>query len=91
MSVRLVEALDEYRKNGLSFWQYVYCKNYALRNFIPDLVNMIIHRKNSGFVFINPFDLIIKNFLYPNFYLSIFYFIGRRVLKIYKYIVNLLN
>ena len=91
MSVRLVEALDEYRKNGLSFWQYVYCKNYALRNFIPDLINMIIHRKNSGFVFINPFALVIKNFLYPNFYLSIFYFIGRRVLKIYKYIVNLLN
>ena len=62
MSVRLVEALDEYRKNGLSFWQYVYCKNYALKNFIPDLVNMIIHRKNSGFEYINPLALVIKNF-----------------------------
>ena len=41
-SVRLLEALHEYRKNGLSFWRYVYCKNYALRNFIPDLINMII-------------------------------------------------
>ncbi len=91
MSVRLVEALDEYRKNGLSFWQYVYCKNYALKNFIPDLVNMLIHRKNSGFEYINPLALVIKNFLYPNFYLSIFYFLGRRILKICKFIVNLLN
>ena len=60
MSVRLVEALDEYRKNGLSFWQYVYCKNYALKNFIPDLVNMIIHRKNSGFEYINPLALVME-------------------------------
>ena len=44
-----IEALDEYRKNGLSFWQYVYCKNYALKNFIPDLVNMIIHCKKFWF------------------------------------------
>lgn len=91
MSVRLVEALEEYRKNGLSFWQYVYCKNYALRNFIPDFINMFIHRKNSGYAYINPLDLILKNFLYPNFYLSFFYFFGRRVLKLYEFLFGFFN
>jgi glycosyltransferase involved in cell wall biosynthesis len=81
MSVRLVEALDEYRKNGLPYWQYIICKNFALRNFIPDLLNLYIHKNNSGYHYVNPFKLIMQNFLYPNFYLSFFCFIGRRLRK----------
>ena len=31
--VRIPELLDFYRSQGLSFKKYVYCKNFALRNF----------------------------------------------------------
>ena len=85
MSVRLVEALEEYKKNGLSLWTYLYCKNFALRNFLPDLINMAIHRKTSGFIYIKPINLILKNFYYPNFYLSFFYFLGRKSCILIKY------
>ena len=78
-SIRLVEALDEYRKNGLSYFKYFHCKNFALRTFIPDLVFMFIHRDNSGFFYIKPFKQIFKNILYPNFYLSIIYYIIRKL------------
>jgi glycosyltransferase involved in cell wall biosynthesis len=78
MSVRLVEALDEYRKNGLAYLKYWRCKNYALRNFIPHLVSMFIRRDRSGYSYINPLELILGACLYPNFYLSIFYFAARK-------------
>lgn len=81
MSVRLVEALAEYRKNGLPYWKYVYCKNYALGNSIPDFANMLLHRDESGYAYVRPFKLALGYCLYPNFYLSVFYFIGRRLLK----------
>lgn len=81
MSVRLVEALEEYRKNGLPYWKYVYCKNYALGNFVPDFINMMLYRSVSGYAYIRPVRLMLGYCLYPNFYLSFFYFIGRRLLK----------
>ena len=31
--VRIPELLDYYRSQGMSFWRYIHCKNYALRNF----------------------------------------------------------
>ena len=60
-SVRLIEALVEYKKNGLSFLRYLWCKNYALNNFIPD------------FIFDNRFKILVNegtvktiaNFHYP--------------------------
>lgn len=70
-SVRLVEALDEYRKNGLSFWRYVRCKNFALRTFLPDLVYMMANRRHSGIRYINPVKEVLNNMMYPNFYLSV--------------------
>lgn len=78
-SVRLVEALNEYRKNGLSLMQYVRCKNYALHYFIPDLVWMFINKNRSGFTYIKPFRLFLNNCLYPNFYLSFIYFFIRKL------------
>jgi glycosyltransferase involved in cell wall biosynthesis len=81
-SVRLVEALHEYHKNGLPYLNYVHCKNYALNNFVPDFINMLLHKSKSGYVYVNPFKLLFESFLYPNFYLSFLYFIGRRIRKI---------
>ncbi len=85
MSVRLVEALGEYRKNGMPFRQYVHCKNYALKNFIPDFISMLLHTDVSGFAYIKPVKLIFNNCLYPNFYLSFFCFFGRLVHKVLSY------
>jgi glycosyltransferase involved in cell wall biosynthesis len=88
MNVRLVEALEEYRNNGLSYWQYVYCKNYALNNFVPGFFEMLIHKECSGYAYINPLKILIGSFLYPNFYLSFFRFIGKRMLRLIERIVK---
>lgn len=77
-SVRLVEALEEYRRNGLPFLQYLRCRNYALNNFLPDLGSMFLHRQLSGFAYVSPVRLVFSNFLYPNFYLSLINFIIRK-------------
>jgi len=89
-SVRLVEALNEYLKNGLPYLKYVYCKNYALKNFIPDFINMLLHKSKSGWVYVRPFKLLFESFLYPNFYLSFFYFIGRRIRKTLERVSNIM-
>lgn len=88
MSVRLVEALEEYRLNGLSFWKFVYCKNFALSNFIPDLINMLIHKNELGYPYISPVKLLTKSLLYPNFYLSFFFFCGRRIRYLFNRIIS---
>ena len=90
VSVRLVEALKEYRKNGLSFWQYVYCKNYALKPFFPNFVKMLLYKKNSGYAYIKPFRLLAESFMYPNFYLSFFYFIGRRARRLFERVIKII-
>ena len=82
-SIRLVEALQEYRNNGLSFLRYIRYKNFALNNFIPDLVNMALHKSNSGYNYIDPLQLVLKSIFYPNLYLSFFYFFGRRIRRLF--------
>lgn len=78
-SVRLVEALREYRKNGLGLFKYLWCRNFALNSFIPDIVSMYLYRKVSGFKYVNPIKLILSNCLFPNFYFSVIYFLVRKV------------
>lgn len=82
-SVRLVQALDEYRKNGLSYKAYLRCKNFALRTFIPDIVFTLIYRKESGYEYLNLSKLLYKNWLYPELYLSPFRYILRKVNKLF--------
>ena len=78
-SVRLVEALDEYRKNGLPFIKYLWCRNFALNSFIPDFVSMYIFRDVSGFKYIKPLKLILNNCIFPNFYFSIIFYLKRKI------------
>ena len=77
-SVRLVEALEEYRRRGLSLARYLRCRNAALANFLPDLVSMYVYRPRSGFAYVNPVRLVLANCVYPNFYLSLFTFALRK-------------
>ncbi len=85
-SVRLVNAVEEYHKNGLPYIDYIRYKNRALRAFIPDMIYMFIYRKESGYEYIRPLQLLLSNCLYPEFYLSLFLFPFR--FPIMKYIVR---
>ncbi len=83
-SVRLVEALDEYRKNGLNYFQYINCKNFALSNIIPHLLKMFLHKEESGYTYINTKKHVLNNMLYPNFYLSVIYYLKNKIRAIIK-------
>ena len=78
-SVRLVEALEEYRKNGLPLIRYLQCRKSSLDRILPAMVWMFVHRKDSGFAYVNPLKIILVNCLFPNFYLSPFYFLIRKL------------
>lgn len=78
-SVRLIEALEQYKYSGLSLKRYLYCKNFALRTFLPDLAYMLVNKKTSGFGFIKPFKHILKNMFYPNLYFSLLYYFIRKL------------
>ena len=77
-SVRLIEALDEYRKNGLPYMTYLRCKNFALRTFISDMGYIFIYKRESGYEHIHFFKLLFSNGLYPGFYWSFFRYIFRK-------------
>ena len=76
----LCESLDYYRSKCLNFFKYIYCKNYTLRNFASNLTKTIIGGKATGLYFLNFNKHIFQNLLYPNVYLSIFYFIFRKII-----------
>ena len=78
----LCESLDYYRSKGLNFFKYIYCKNYTLRNFASNLTKTIIGGKATGLYFLNFNKHIFQNLLYPNVYLSIFYFIFRKIMAL---------
>lgn len=80
-SVRLIESLKEFRLNGLSYSKYFLYKNFALNNFVPDLLKILFYKGNTGIQYINPVKLILFNCIYPNFYLSIVYFFFRKIKK----------
>jgi glycosyltransferase involved in cell wall biosynthesis len=79
--IRIPEALDEYRKNGLNFFKYHYYKNHSLKNFLPAIVKIFLAGENSNFKYISFYKHIMKNMIYPNFYFSFFYFVLRKIKK----------
>ena len=89
-SVRLVEALEEYRRNGLPLHRYLVARNYALNTFLPDLAAMYLHRETSGYRYVSPGRLILNNALYPNTYLSAVYFLFRRGKKAVRRFLNMM-
>lgn len=80
MSVRLPEALRIYRQCGMGWWRYIYCMNYALRNFSADFINIVLHRKVYKFQ-LPLAKIIISSLPYPNTYLSVLYFFIRKIRK----------
>lgn len=82
-SIRLVEALGLYRQSGLSLFQYVKCRNFALSNFLPDLIKMTLNPKTSGLHFVSIWKHVLSNFFYPNVYLSPIFFLVRKICRFY--------
>ncbi len=79
MSVRLIEALELYRKVGLGFLRYLKCRNYALRAFLPQIAWMFLHPKVSGVRYVKLNKSMFGNLMYPNFYLSPFNYCKRKL------------
>ena len=79
--VRIPETLDVYRKYGMKLSNYLYCKNFALRNFSNYLIKMIINKKNSGLKYLNVKKHVFNNLLFPNVYFSVIYYCIRKIFK----------
>lgn len=83
--VRIPEALDYYRSKGLNFFQYIYEKNYSLRNFFNYFIKIYLNKTDMLYKYINIKKHIIKNLIYPNAWFSIFYYMAREINKILKF------
>ena len=70
-SFRLLQALEEYRKYGLPWFQYLHCRNFALGHFLPDILRMALTPNDSGFRYVSTVKSLFKNCLFPNFYFSV--------------------
>ena len=83
--VRIPEALDYYRTKGMNFFQYIYEKNYSLRNFFNYFLKIYLHKNKMGLQYINFKKHFLKNLFFPNAWLSIIYFIIRKSLKKFNF------
>ena len=76
-NIRLLEALDAYRNNGMSLWRYIYCKNFALRHYTSGMLSIILHRDLYSFK-LYLLRHYLKCCLYPNVYFSAFTLLFRK-------------
>ena len=82
--VRIPELLDYYRSQGMSLTKYIYCKNFALRNFFNFFTKIAIHGNKAGRNYVNFYKHFLKNLFFPYAWLSIIFFGIRAVKKIFK-------
>ena len=79
-SIRIPETLDHYFKYGFSMRKYFLYKNHSLKNFLPSLFKIALLGKKGGLYNINIKRNLINNLIFPNFYLSLVYFIFRKII-----------
>ena len=85
--VRFPEMLDYYRSKGLGFFRYIYCKNFALRNFSNYMIKIFLNKnKNYGWEYVSFYNHIFRNLIFPNVYLSIIYFFFRKFKSAINYL-----
>ena len=82
--VRIPELLEYYRSQGMPFLQYLYCKNFSLRNFFNYFIKIIIGGNKSGLKYVNFKKHFLLNLLYPYVYLSIIFYLIRKLKNIIK-------
>jgi glycosyltransferase involved in cell wall biosynthesis len=81
-SVRLIEALEEYRKQGLPLLRYLRCRNHALEYFVPDIASILSRGSRGGLQYVNLLKMFLANVLYPNCLFSIFYYFARKIKRL---------
>lgn len=86
--VIIPQVLDTYRKSGLPFFQYILCKNYALRRLIPAFFNMIRNKNNSNIQYVNFKKDFFFNLFYPMVYLSLIVILIRRFKYLFKNLIR---
>jgi glycosyltransferase involved in cell wall biosynthesis len=82
--IRIPELLDYYRSQGLNFFSYIYCKNFSLRNFSNYFFKIVTGGEKKGKYYINYYEHVLKNLLFPNVYLSFFYYLSRKIKGTFK-------
>jgi glycosyltransferase involved in cell wall biosynthesis len=85
--VRIPELLEEYRKNGLPFFQYLKCKNFIFKRFIPNIYHIFKNKEKSGYKYNNWKRYIFHNIWFPSIYLFIFGFFFRKIKQLAKNIL----
>ena len=82
--VRIPELLDYYRSQGMNFWKYIYCKNFVLRNFFNFFTKILINGDKAGRQHVKFYKHLFRNLIYPYAWLSIIFFVIRRINKILR-------
>ena len=68
----------------MSFLRHIICKNYALNKFLPSILKIVKNPRKSGLKFVNIYDDITKNLIYPSIYIFGIYFLIKKILIIIK-------
>lgn len=77
--IRIPEVLDYYRSKGLKFSKYYVAKNFALKNFLNYFIKIFLNGEKMGFKYISLHKHFFPNLLFPNSWLSVIYFIFRKI------------
>ena len=89
--IRIPEALEQYRKNGLPFYKYYLYKNHSLKNFIPCFLKIFCNKSKYDISYIALIIILFRNLIYLNVYLSPFYFLNRKIKLYMSKILRWLN
>jgi glycosyltransferase involved in cell wall biosynthesis len=82
--IRIPEALECYRKSGMSLSRYYLCKSFALRRFIPAIFKILFNRNYYGLQYISISKNISNLLLYPSTYFFAIYFLLKKIALIIK-------
>jgi glycosyltransferase involved in cell wall biosynthesis len=89
--IRIPQLLDNYRKEGLPLFQYLRCKNFALRRLIPTVVYMLKNRSNSNLKYVSFKKDLFYNLIYPMVYISIIIITLKKIFYLIKKTFKLKN
>jgi glycosyltransferase involved in cell wall biosynthesis len=78
-SVRLVEALQVYRRHGLPLGNYLRCRDFAVRNAVPEFTYILLNGRVSGRDHFSLLREWKRNWYLPSLYLSPFLYIFRKM------------
>ena len=68
----------------MCFLTYIYFKLFSLINFFNFFTKIVVGGEKSGRRYVNFYNHFLKNLIYPNAWLSIIYFMIRRIKKIFN-------